>query len=108
MISGRLWELIRMLKLTPTTKFKKDLKKFKHQKKIIQDLDAVIKLLIQQIPLEKKHVDHSLGGSWRGSRECYVNPDVLLIYRIDENFSILFLERFGTHSELFQLIPSFH
>jgi len=61
-----------MLKLTPTTKFKKDLKKFRHQKKIIQDLDVVIKLLVQQLPLEEKHVDHFLGGSWRDSRECHV------------------------------------
>jgi mRNA interferase YafQ len=65
-----------MLKTTPTTKFKKDLKKFKHQKKIISDLDTVIKILIQQLPLEKKHVDHPLGGNWKGSRECHVNPDV--------------------------------
>ena len=80
MIFGRLWELTRMLKPTPTTKFKKDLKKFKHQKKIIQDLDSVIRLLVQQLPLEKKHADHPLGGNWIGSRECHVNPDVLLIY----------------------------
>ena len=90
-----------MLKPTPTTKFKKDLKKFRHQKKIIQDLDAVIRLLVQQLPLEKKHVDHPLGGNWIGSRECHVNPDVLLIYRIDDTSSVLFLERFGSHSELF-------
>lgn len=90
-----------MLKLTPTTKFKKDLKKFKHQMRIIQELDAVIKLLVQQLPLEKKHIDHPLGGNWKGSRECHVNPDVLLIYRIDENSSTLFLERVGSHSELF-------
>ena len=90
-----------MLKPTPTTKFKKDLKKFKHGAKIIQDLDVVIKLLIQQLPLQKRHVDHPLGGNWSGSRECHVNPDVLLIYRIEENSKILFLERFGSHSQLF-------
>lgn len=90
-----------MLKPTPTTKFKKDLKKFKYQINIIRDLDAVIKILIQQLPLEKKHADHPLVGEWKGSRECHVNPDVLLIYRIEENSGILFLERFGSHSELF-------
>lgn len=99
MISGRQWELTPMLKPTPTTKFKKDLKKFKHQIKVIKDLDAVIKILIQRLPLEKKHV--ALGGNWKSSRECHVNPDVLLIYRIEEDAGILFLERFGSHSELF-------
>ncbi len=90
-----------MLEATPTTKFKKDLKKFKHQKKIIQDLNIVLGLLIQMKPLEIKHVDHPLDGNWKGSRECHVNPDILLIYRIDEDQKKLFLERFGSHSELF-------
>lgn len=90
-----------MLEATPTTKFKKDLKRFKHQMKIIQDLNLILGLLIQKKPLEKKFVDHPLGGNWKGSRECHVNPDTLLIYRIDENQKKLFLERFGSHSELF-------
>lgn len=90
-----------MLEPTPTTKFKKDLKKFKHQIKIIQDLNDVIKLLIESTPLQKKYFDHPLGGNWKGSRECHVNPDIILIYRVDENDSKLFLERFGSHSELF-------
>lgn len=101
MISGMLWESTQMLKPTPTTKFKRDLKRFKHQKKIIQDLDSVIRLLVQRLPLEKKHFDHPLGGNWIGSRECHVNPDVLLIYRVHESSNLLFLERFGSHSELF-------
>lgn len=90
-----------MLEPTPTTKFRKDLKRFKHQTRIIQDLNEVLGFLIQRKPLPKKHVDHPLDGSWKGSRECHVNPDILLIYRVDEKHSKLFLERFGSHSELF-------
>lgn len=90
-----------MLELTPTTKFKKDLKKFKHQLKVIKELNEVLDLLIQRKALEKKYEDHPLGCSWKGSRECHVNPDILLIYRVDEKFNKLFLERFGSHSELF-------
>lgn len=56
---------------------------------------------MQRKLLEKKYLDHSLGGNWKGSRECHVNPDVLLIYRISETENKLFLERFGSHSELF-------
>jgi mRNA interferase YafQ len=90
-----------MLEPTPTTRFKKDLRRFKHQKKVIQELNEVLGLLVQRKPLEEKHVDHSLSGNWKGSRECHVNPDVLLIYRVDEKQQKLFLERFGSHSELF-------
>lgn len=90
-----------MLKPTPTTKLKKDLKKYKHQIRTIKDLNEVIKILVQQLPLDKKYVDHSLGGESKGSRDCHINPDVLLIYRIEEDSGILFLERLGSHSELF-------
>lgn len=90
-----------MLELTPTTKFKKDLKKFRHQTKIIRELNEVLNLLVRREPLQKKYADHFLGGDWKGSRECHVNPDILLIYRIDEEKEKLFLERFGSHSELF-------
>ena len=90
-----------MLEPTPTTKFKKDLKKFKHQTKVIQELNKVLGLLVQRKPLLEKHVDHPLGGNWKGSRECHVNPDILLIYRVQEEHRKLFLERLGSHSELF-------
>lgn len=89
-----------MLELVPTTKFKKDLKRFKHLPRIIQALNEVLSILIKQQALPQKNVDHPLGGEWKGSRECQ-NPDVLLIYRIDEQLRKLYLERFGSHSELF-------
>lgn len=99
--SGRPWGLIRMLEATPTTRFKKDLKKFKHQTNIIRDLKEVLGLLSQRKPLQKHHTDHPLGGPWKGSRECHINPDTLLIYKVDEKHKKLFLERLGSHSELF-------
>ena len=101
MNSGKQWELIRMLKPTPTTQFKKDMKRYKHKIKILQELNEILDVLIQRKPLQKKQTDHPLGGNWKGSRECHVNPDILLIYRVDEKQCKLFLERFGSHSELF-------
>lgn len=96
-----LWELIQMLELTPTTRFKKDLKKYKHQLKAIKELNDILNLLIQRKPLPQKNHDHNLTGNWNGSRKCHVNPDILLIYRIDDVQEKVFLERFGSHSELF-------
>lgn len=98
---GKQWELTQMLKIRPTTKFKKDLKKYEHQTKLMQDLNNVLHLLVQKKPLAKKHVDHPLKGIWKESRECHINPDTLLIYRVDDSQKILFLERLGSHSELF-------
>lgn len=90
-----------MLKPTPTTRFKKDLKRYKYQKNNIKGLNEIIGLLVQEKPLEKKHLDHPLSGNWKNSRERHVAPDLLLIYRIDEEQEKLFLERFGSHSEFF-------
>jgi len=90
-----------MLEPTPTTRFKKDMKRFKYQKNVLKDLNDVIGLLMMKKPLEKKHIDHPLVGNWKYSGECHVTPDLLLIYRADDEQKKLFLERFGSHSELF-------
>lgn len=47
--------------------------------------------------------DHSLGGTYRGHRECHIEPDLLLVYRIDEDGLVLVATRTGSHSELLEL-----
>ncbi|MCD8254705.1 MAG: type II toxin-antitoxin system YafQ family toxin [Oscillospiraceae bacterium] len=64
-------------------------------------LDDVVTRLAQQEPLPEKNRDHSLTGDYIGFRECHIQPDWLLIYRIDGEALILFLSRTGTHSDLF-------
>ncbi|MCX6866137.1 MAG: type II toxin-antitoxin system YafQ family toxin [Verrucomicrobia bacterium] len=51
-------------------------------------------------PLESRHHDHPLSGKWTRSRDCHVEPDWVLIYRIDGDS--LYLERTGSHSDLFR------
>ncbi len=60
---------------------------------------VVMGRLIHQQPLDPKHKDHPLRGEWEGHRECHLEGDWLLIYRI-EGDQITF-ERTGTHSDLF-------
>ena len=67
----------------------------------MEALDAVIASLAMGIPLPEKNRDHALTGNWAGHRECYVSPDWLLIYRIDEDVLVLALTRTGSHSNLF-------
>ncbi|MCI6573892.1 MAG: type II toxin-antitoxin system YafQ family toxin [Arcanobacterium sp.] len=57
----------------------------------------------QRKPLAEKHKDHDLGGNLCGFRECRIKPDLLLIYRIDGHDLILFLNRTGSHSDLFNM-----
>ena len=52
-------------------------------------------------PLPEKNKDHELTGDWVGHRECHIQPDWLLIYRIEDDVLVLTLARTGTHSDLF-------
>ena len=83
------------------SKFKKDIKKYQHQISVLDELDIVIKLLLAKKKLPEKYRDHSLFGNYVGMRECHVKPDILLVYSVDEECQILYLERIGSYSELF-------
>ena len=60
----------------------------------------VIAALINEEPLTERYRGHALVGDYTGRRECHVEPDWLLIYKL-VNDEIVF-ERTGTHSDLFE------
>ncbi|MSU06355.1 type II toxin-antitoxin system YafQ family toxin [Spirochaetales bacterium NM-380-WT-3C1] len=85
-----------------TSQFKKDLKLAKKQNKDLGKLFEVIDILANGEILDAKYKDHSLTGNYRGTRECHVEPDWLLIYEIRGDVLVLMLYRLGSHSELFK------
>ena len=90
------------------TRILKETRQFKTDKKRIKGsgrydwtkMRAVVKELMNDRPLEKRHYDHELSGEYEGAWECHVEPDWLLIYTITEEE--LGLTRTGTHSDLFK------
>ncbi|MCG3720275.1 type II toxin-antitoxin system YafQ family toxin [Aliarcobacter butzleri] len=88
-----------MYQIFRTTSFKKDYKKLSQKNKNI--LKEVIIKLANNETLEEKYKDHKLIGDYLGCRECHVKPDLLLIYRIDNQVLELALVRIGNHSDLF-------
>ena len=64
-------------------------------------LDEVVSQIAKQEKLPEKYRDHELTGNYAGFRECHIQPDWLLVYRIEEKELILFLSRTGTHADLF-------
>jgi mRNA interferase YafQ len=82
-----------------TTIFTKDVKRAQKHNKDMLLLKNVIKTIEQGKSLSSKQRDHNLSGNWQGYRECHIQPDWLLIYRIVDGF--LVLERTGSHSDLF-------
>ena len=90
-----------MLDIILSNQFKKDLKTAKKRGYDLDLLDEVVTKLSNTQPLEAKNRDHELVGIYKGFRECHIQPDWLLIYRVNNNDLILFLSRTGTHSDLF-------
>lgn len=83
-----------------TAQFKKDYKRVMKQNKDLDKLKAIIEKLVAGQLLESKYKDHQLFGNWKGHRDCHIEPDWILIYRITADD--LYLERTGSHSELFK------
>lgn len=85
-----------------TNQFKKDLKLAKKQRKNLDKLFEVIDILANGGTLDAKYRDHDLSGNYKGTRECHIEPNRLLIYEIYDDILVLMLYRLGTHSELFK------
>lgn len=84
-------------------RFKKNYKLAQKRGMNIDLLKDVIFKLSNGIPLDKKHKDHDLKGSWDGFRECHIQPDWLLIYLIEDDILTLTLIDTGTHADLFKM-----
>ena len=80
-----------MLTIRYHNSFKKDYKKILKRHLNIHDMETVIDML----------ANHALTGDWKGFRECHIQPDWLLIYKIQNDSLILTLSRIGSHSDLF-------
>ena len=89
-----------MHELLPTSQFRRDVKLAQKRGKDTGLIRTVIENLAQGQTLSPKHKDHQLKGVFRDCRECHIEADWLLIYRIEGN--VLQLVRTGTHSDLFQ------
>ena len=85
-----------------TNQFRKDIKLAKKQNKDLNKLFDVVNILAEGGILEAKYRDHDLSGEYKGTRECHVEPDWLLVYEIQNDVLVLILYRLGTHSELFK------
>ena len=84
-----------------TSQFKKDYKRSIKRGLEINKLDVVIELLAKDGYLPPEYNDHPLTGDKNGLRECHIEPDWLLVYRIDNDILVLVLTSTGTHSDLF-------
>jgi mRNA interferase YafQ len=87
------------MKISQPAQFKRDVKQLAKRGKDLGKLKSVIELLVEGSLLPPKLRDHALAGDRKGWRDCHIEPDWLLIYKLlpDE----LVLGRTGSHSDLF-------
>ncbi len=88
------------MNLIYTTQLKKDFKRVSKQGKDLLKLERIIVTLFSGKELEPKFRDHSLSGKWKSHRDCHIEPDWILIYKLTAES--LILERTGSHSDLFK------
>jgi len=92
-----------MLKIEYQGQFKKDFKLAVKRGCDITELQKVISFLANEQPLPERYRDHALTNTkeFKDVRECHIQPDWLLIYKIHRDSLILKLIRTGSHSDLF-------
>ena len=83
-----------------TRQFERDLKLAVRRGKNIDKFKIMARTLLAGRPLDAIHRGHRLVGDFAGRRDCHIESDWLLIYKIEEHR--LIFERMGTHSDLFK------
>lgn len=90
-----MWEIVY------STRFKKDLKRYKGQPDRISALKIVLKQLRDSGTVGASDKPHRLIGEYNDCMECHIQNDFLLIW-IDETLRQIKLVRLGSHSDLFK------
>jgi mRNA interferase YafQ len=79
--------------------FRRDVKLAERRGKQMAKLRDLVLLLMEGGSLPPRYKDHQLSGEWKNHRDCHIEPDWLLLYKIDGDD--LYLVRTGSHSDLF-------
>jgi mRNA interferase YafQ len=88
-----------MLEVSYTTQFKKDYKLCKKRGYDMKQLAKIIDILAIPKELPVQNRDHNLIGNYANKRECHIQSDWLLVYRVEGERLVLY--RTGTHTDMF-------
>ena len=89
-----------MRRPTYTNQFERDLRRMQRRGRDTDEIRTTMIALVNEEPLPERYRDHALIGNYKGRRECHIEPDWLLVYKLADD-EIIF-ERTGTHSDLFE------
>lgn len=89
--------------IVPSTKFRKDLKKYQNKPKEYDAIFQAVDLLSDggHGNIHPGMKPHKLKGDFQGYWECHLLPDLLLIWEESEFPAEIYLVRVGSHADLF-------
>ena len=90
-----------MMSIEYSSRYKKSYKLAKNRGLDLTLLNTIVRQLAEGIPLDPKHKDHQLSGNYKAYRECHIQFDWILVYRIIKGRCVLYLLDTGTHEDVF-------
>lgn len=89
------------LNLNIENSFRDDTKRLYKRNIMVQDeIAPIVEKLLNQEQLDPQYNDHTLKGDYVGYRDCHIKPDLVLIYKIQND--TLYLTRIGRHRDIFK------
>lgn len=79
--------------------FKRDVKRAEKRGKDMTSLRTVLRMLLTGESIPAVYKDHPLKGNWQHYRDLHIEPDWLLIYKMDEQH--VWLVQTGIHADIF-------
>ena len=86
-------------KLIRAKSFIKDYEKRRLTDQHYSKFIILVSKLLSNEPLPNEAKDHFLKGNWIGYREFHITGDIIIVYKIQEEYIILV--RIGSHSQIF-------
>ena len=90
-----------MYEISFSNQFKKDYKRCIKRNYDISLLEVTLKILRETGKLPSNHKPHILSGDYNGFWECHIKGDWLMTWLQDDVKKEIYLDRLGSHSDLF-------
>ena len=93
-----------MYTIVQTKKFTKSLRRLVSaglKKSVHKEIQFAINIIASGKELDEGYRDHQLKGELAAYRECHIQGDLLLVYRLIEGDLVLLLVDVGSHNQIF-------
>lgn len=90
-----------MRELKYSARFKRDYKLCKKRGRDMQKMQNILSILVLGEAIPERYKDHPLKSNWKGYRDIHIEPDWILIYKLEED-EVILLAATGTHSDILE------